>query len=242
LDLREFRVEWAKFGDLRVPVEPAVMSEKMLRVIREGRYESAEAKHLPAILKKGDRLVELGGGVGFLSSLAGRTGLVDQIAVYEANPPFVSLIRQAHRANSVTAQAIWGAVVAEKTSPTIPFYVRSDFWASSLSPGAGNYREVIDVPCYSLTEILAANKPTILVSDVEGGEGALFRNIDLAGITRVYIEIHRWVLGDRGVRRLFDFFSKQEFVYDPRYSSHAVILFRRIGSDKPPPKPEQAQR
>lgn len=222
-------MEWVKFRDVQIPIEPAMMSPKMIQVIRQGQYEAAEARHLPEILTAGDRLLELGGGVGFISSLAGRTGLVDSVTVYEAHPGFVSLIRKTHRANDVSGQAIWGVVVAQKRSDTVPFYVRENFWASSLSPGPQKYMQVIQVPCFSFAEVRDTYHPTVVVCDIEGGEGDLFRNVDLDGINRVLLEVHKHVLGGRGLMRIFDFFSQEGFFYDPKFSSHSIVLFRRLG-------------
>ncbi|MDQ3560192.1 MAG: hypothetical protein M3453_13610, partial [Pseudomonadota bacterium] len=50
---------------------------KMLRVLREGSYEKGEAVQISKIVQPGERIVEIGGGIGFISSLAARQGTVE---------------------------------------------------------------------------------------------------------------------------------------------------------------------
>ncbi len=49
----------------------------MLRVLREGSYEKGEAVQISKIVQPGERIVEIGGGIGFISSLAARQGTVE---------------------------------------------------------------------------------------------------------------------------------------------------------------------
>ena len=119
---------------VKLPIDPTIMSEKMQGVVRTGDYENGEAKTVARILEPGDRVLELGGGMGYLSALIGTLGLAEHIATVEANPQLIPIIRATHALNGVKAEVIHGAAVADKTAETLQFSLDADFWASTLKP------------------------------------------------------------------------------------------------------------
>ena len=217
-----------KIGNVKVAIDPKAMSKKMLSVMRSGDYEREEAGQITTIIQPGDRIVELGGGVGYVSSVAGMLGKAQDIVVYEANPDLIPLIERTHQLNNVTSTVINAVVLPRKSSDTVPFYIRDDFWASSLSADTYGYSAVKDVPVVSFGEMLRRHNPTMLIVDIEGGEGELFQDVELTGIRKIYIEIHQAILGRVGMKRLFDFFSSRDFHYDQWHSTHGVILFSHV--------------
>lgn len=216
---------------VRVAVDGRCVSPAIRHALRTGAYERPEALHLPGIVEPGERIVELGGGLGFISSHIARLGRAECLTVYEADPRLVPLIEATHRLNGVEARVINAAALPEPDRPTAPFYVRADFWASSLSPEPYGYDAVIDVPAVAFGAILEAHRPTMLVVDIEGGEDSLFRNVSLQGVRKVYLELHQAVIGRAGMKRLFDFFSERNFHYDQWHSSQAVVLFSHVLRD-----------
>jgi hypothetical protein len=45
----------------------------------------------------------------------------------------------------------------------------------------------------------------------KGGEDGLFEGIDLTGVRKIMLEVHQPTIGRRGVKRLFDQLSAQNF-------------------------------
>jgi FkbM family methyltransferase len=213
---------------VEVAVDERVMSPTMLQVLRSGDYERDEAHHIGSIVQPGERIVELGGGVGFISSKIGQLNRADHIAVYEANPALIPLIERTHKLNGITAQVVNAVVLPNEKRSTAPFYVRRDFWASSLSPEPYGYDEVVEVPVVDFDEMLGRHRPSMLIVDIEGGEETLFRDVPLTGVRKIYIELHQAVLGRVGMKRMFDFFSSRDFHYDQWHSAHGVVLFSHV--------------
>lgn len=222
------RASVATIHGVQVALDEARMSPKMLEVIRSGEYESEEAHHIASIVEPGERVVELGAGIGLISALVGRSGRAERIAAYEANPDLVPLIERTHALNGVTAEVVNAVVLPRPITATVPFYLRRDFWASSLSPERFGYDAVVDVPAVDFERMLARHRPTMLVVDIEGGEAELFHEVRLTGIRKVYVEVHQQILGRHGMKRLFDAFSRQDFHYDQWHSTHGVILFSHV--------------
>jgi spermidine synthase len=116
-----------------VAIDRKVMSSRMLEVLSNGSYEKIEAAQIPQIVEAGDRVVELGGGTGYISALVGKQKKASKITVYEANPQLISTIKRTHELNRVDVDVVNAVVLPSPTEETVPFYLRCDFWASSLS-------------------------------------------------------------------------------------------------------------
>lgn len=211
---------------VRLPIDRTIMSKNIVDSIEKGRYEHKESAELQRMIEIGERILELGAGLGFISTLCKRNILTEAVRSFEANPLLIPLIRQVHTLNQVTGIEIENAVLLNgREEGTIPFYVRRDFWASSLSPKPFGYEKVIDVPARSFNAEIESFRPSMIICDIEGGELDLFLNANLSGVRKVYIEVHQNVLGRRGMKALFDAFSARNFHYDQWHSSGSVVLF-----------------
>jgi FkbM family methyltransferase len=218
----------ATINGVELAIEPSVMSPEMIEVIESGKYESTEAREIARIVQPGERIVELGGGIGFIAITALKTGKVARLASYEANPKLIPLIERNARLNRLSFDVINAVVDAREDGGTVPFYLRQDFWASSLSPGPWGYQEEVAVPRVSFDAVRERWRPTMLIVDIEGAEEALFRGIALTGIRKIYVELHQNVIGRVGMKNVFDFFSSRDFHYDQHHSRGSVVLFSHV--------------
>ncbi len=218
---------------MKIPLDPALMSPTILSVIREGRYETGEAKVLLAVIEEGERIVELGGGIGFLSSLAYLQGKTEAIVVVEAHPELIPVIKATHQLNGVRGDVRHAVAAPRRSAGTLPFYMHNDFWGSSLSPLKKRHlKGVAQVAVVGLDELVETYAPTMMIIDVEGGEADLLDGVSLRGVNKVLMEIHPKVIGPAGVKKVFDALSLEGFAYDPWTSMRAVVMFRRV--DIPP--------
>ncbi|MES2657310.1 MAG: FkbM family methyltransferase [Verrucomicrobiota bacterium] len=216
---------------IKIPIFPDLISPKILESLRLGRYEHMEASRLEKIIEQDEVILEVGGGIGFMSSVAALNGKTRSVEVFEANPGLKPLIEAVHAINQVEKATVnTGVLLHDPASATIPFYVHPDFWASSLSPGAGDRRKV-EVPTFDINKTLERIRPTLIVCDIEGGELDLFEHADLTGVRKVLVELHQNVLGRANIKRIFDTFSFWNFHYDQHHSGGGVVLFSHI--DRP---------
>lgn len=232
-------VEMLTASGVRIPLDRRIVTPPIEAALRAGAYESDETRSLPEVVRDGDRVLELGAGMGFVSTiLASRTRAASIVAM-EANPLLIPFIDRVHRLNGVAArvEVLNGVASVGRTAQTSArFYARRDFWMSSLSPEPYAYEQVFDVPLRPLDELLAERRINMIVCDIEGGEVALLPEADLSGVDRVYVEVHDHLTGLSGVKALFDALSDKGFAYDLRHSCGSVVLFTKIGSvpDKRP--------
>ena len=217
------------FG-IRLTIDPDFMSEKLMEVIRAGRYETPEARKIGQITQPGDRVLEIGAGIGFMSALMLKNPHVERLVSYEANPLLIDKIEKTIADNDLATDNFElrnGVLTSGEATGTIDFHVHQDFWASSLRKTTATIRSV-PVPLDNFNEVIRTLRPTLIVCDIEGGERALFSGADLTGVRSVYIELHQRVLGGAGMRAVFQAFHDQGFHYDQTHSQGAIVLFSRI--------------
>ncbi len=78
---------------VRIPLDRRIVTPPIEAALRNGTYEADETRSLPQVVQSGDRVLELGAGMGFVSTiLANRTEAAKIIAM-EANPLLIPFIR-----------------------------------------------------------------------------------------------------------------------------------------------------
>lgn len=214
---------------VKFPDDERFISPRVRDSITAGRYESKEATQVEKLLKEGDRILEIGSGLGFISTIAARDPKVKDVLCYEADPRLIPYIQSVHQLNGITKATVKNAALTSDLSQNeLKFFIRKDFWGSSFSEKAGEYESTAVVPTQSFNEIIQQFRPTFIVCDIEGAELDLFFNASLHGVTRVLMEIHSRVLGRTGVKRLFDAMSARDFHYDEFHSHGSVVLFSHV--------------
>jgi FkbM family methyltransferase len=195
------RLNQALTGNIRqlegVDIPASEMISPIIRqTINSGVYEFGEITLLKKYLEKQDIVMEIGGGIGFLSGYCAKRVGDHRVFTYEANPVLKDAIQTLHAKNGVSpAVAIAMVANTEDTSKTEKFYVTEDFWSSSpVPPTTEPVERIIEVPVKSFQQELERNQPTLLVVDIEGGEYDLFAQAALDTVRKLIIEVHA-VLG-----------------------------------------------
>lgn len=237
--------EWDVDG-IRLPKDPDIINEKIAGAIVGGWYEKEEREHLPGLLRKGDVVLELGTGLGLVSTLCARDERVRHVVTVEANPALIPYARNVHRINGVADRVCQVHAIA-MPAPTVEemdFYVRDDVWASSLNGDVWGWQKKISTRVIDLNALVADLQPSLLIVDIEGGEDLLLDGFEPGTIRQVYMELHEQVIGGDGIRRIFDRLSELGFHYDPSHSAFGVVTFTksdpkslpRREKKRPPPK------
>ena len=216
------------FG-IRLRIDPDFMTPLLMDAIREGRYERPEARSIGKILQKGDVVLEIGAGIGFMSALMLKNPAVERVVAFEANPLLIPKIQRTMEDNGLGAQRfeLHNAVLGAEGTGTVDFHVHQDFWSSSLRRTSATIHS-FPIPLVSFDRTIRTTRPTVIVCDIEGGERTLFTTSDLAGVRCVYLELHQKLLKPAGMREVFQAFHDRGFHYDQTHSSGGIVLFSRI--------------
>ncbi len=218
---------------VKIPLDRRIITPRIERRLRDQKYEKDEILRLPKFLKSSDKILELGGGLGILSSFAVMELGIKDFHCIEANPRVCAFIRRVHEANGITNVAVTNAVAVsglDNVSPdgTLPFYVAEPFWSSSTIRRDNITSTEVKVAAIPLNELIAQQKPTAIICDIEGGEIEIFENAELGNLRFVLIELHARVYGGRGVRKVFDDLHSRDLIYNPRISGDGIALFKRL--------------
>lgn len=214
---------------MRFPRDDRIIPPKRRRLLREGRYEEKEHAAIMAALRPDDVVIELGAGIGYISTAVARKG-ARAVHTFEANPAMIPYIRTVHRLNGVADVALTHAVLGASAG-RVPFYVRRDFTASSLDADPDRRKSpavaVEEVEMLDIRAVFAEIAPTFLVCDIEGAEADLIPAADLSGLRCAVVELHPQWIGAAGVAAVFGAMAAAGLTYFPRGSQGKVVTFRR---------------
>ena len=88
-------------GGVVIPVDPAVITPPIRAAILAGRFEAEEGTQIPHIVRPGDRVLEIGAGIGYISTLLSRQRRVSSVLAVEANPHLIEYMARLHARNNV---------------------------------------------------------------------------------------------------------------------------------------------
>jgi len=214
-------------NSVKVPFVPEIITPAIERPMRNSRYEGGECQALRELLQPGDSVLEFGAGVGLLSTVAAKSPGIESVVAIEANPNLIPLIQETHKLNNVDNVSLLNGVVAQQTGASLEFYLRADFWASSMEPDSRPYVSSVKIPSFGIKELIAKHDPTVIVCDIEGGELGLFDEADLSNVRLVVMEFHPKVYGDQNVEALYDLFNRRGLQIIPVEKPSTVRRFLR---------------
>ncbi|MCQ8186320.1 FkbM family methyltransferase [Parvularcula maris] len=184
--------------DMVFRIDPR-MSEFNIRKLMRGRHTYHERLILKDILEPGDRVLELGGGIGMVAIFSSKIVGSENVTSFEANPGLESLIRDNYELNGVSP-TLKVAMVGE-TAGSRTFHVSTQFSRSSIFDPGGETKPV-EVPVLPFAEELASIEPTVLVIDIQGGELELINYADFSSVKKILIEFHPSMTGLGPIHRM----------------------------------------
>jgi FkbM family methyltransferase len=215
---------------VRVPINRSLLSPRVEAWISRGKNQADEFECARDLVRSGDVVLELGGGLGVLSAALHREAAPSRIVSYEGNPDLLSYAKLTHQFNGVSnVEVRHGIVLSRADAPTVPFYRHVDVWGGSLFQVPGTDLEAAKVPVVKLTEVLTELVPNVLLVDIEGGELDLFESAETLGsLDGIALELHPDIYGSAGVLRVFQALGRLGFAYDTNLSRGRNVALRRI--------------
>ncbi|MFC3615860.1 FkbM family methyltransferase [Lutimaribacter marinistellae] len=212
---------------IRFPLEAGLIPWRLRKALRSNSYEHREAEAALKLIGKDDVVMELGAGIGFMSTLIATQTPASSVHAFEANPRLIPYIRRVHAENEVSNATVHHGVLGEAEG-SAGFYVRPRILDSSLAPMADDSEEVelTEVPVLDARSCFDKVSPTILVCDIEGAEVDLLPLLDLSGLRGMVIELHPQFVGKEGIDRVFSHLHSCGLVFFPRFSDRKVAVFR----------------
>ena len=192
---------------MRVPIGPH-MGPAVLESLARGTYEGPELDFLKRYLRPGDRVLELGAGLGLTSAFCARIVGSDRVDTYEANPSLRKHIEAIYELNGVQPK-LHTEVLGRDAEP-VEFHIEPEFWSSSTVKRS-NAGRLVSVPGRRFNDVINDVQPTFVIIDIEGGEVELFKHARLDGVEKLLIELHPHVVGQRAVDDVLATLEEQGF-------------------------------
>jgi len=232
----------AQIHGVKVPVSP-FLNETRTDRINNGRYERQEIEGALSLVRQGDKVLELGAGLGIVGAVVSANRKPSKVLSYEANPALIPHIRALYKANRLSRRNLVRneVLLSAPSSPkTVEFPVHNSFLGSSLAGNKARAREVVEVKTSDFNALVAEFGPDVLIVDIEGGELDLLEHARLEGVRGVVIEFHPKVYGTGGMRRCKAILRDGGFVQRGELSSRLVWVAERDSGGATGPKQAKA--
>ncbi|WP_052507297.1 FkbM family methyltransferase [Desulfonatronovibrio magnus] len=203
------------------------VSPMVATAIRNGLYETAETRIADKIVKDGDKVLELGGCIGFMSTYLMLNKKNLHYTVVEANPEMMDKIKQTHELNAVSANVVNCILGSDNEEKTL--YINQEIWSTSTIKRQGTIKEV-KVPGRSIQDFLDELKPGIILCDIEGGEDELFESLtpqDLESVQVMLIECHSHLIGEKGVQKAIKDIESLGFKMNSELTDRNFVVFEK---------------
>ncbi len=190
----------AEFEGLKIPKSPFV-NHKLARMLSNGNYERPERKLAAKLTRDGDKVVELGTGIGFVGGYTAFTKRDLTLFSFEGNPSLIPHASTLYEINGLAKRASVenAIVIANPQRPdTLTFHVNRAFMGSAILGETTRGYEKIEVPTVAWDDVRVSRTPDVLIMDIEGAELDFLIHADLAGVRAIIFEVHPGRYGKEG--------------------------------------------
>jgi FkbM family methyltransferase len=143
---------------IALEIPRSILTPELWEAFKGGYYEGSELSALRSVVRPGDRILEIGAGIGFVSAYLMRILGASRVWAVEADTRLLPIIRRTYELNAISGTVIHG--VACRRDAEVRFYLQPSFWASSMiaPPGAkGSLRKSLEQPSYHPIEHTGAS-------------------------------------------------------------------------------------
>lgn len=188
---------------------PAIVAPRLAYLISIGDYEQVDLEVIAEFVQEGDRVLDIGGGVGLTAALAASHSKAP-VTVIEADKRLQPVIERQVSLNGGECCVVPRCVVSDGDTPDrVDFTLADEFWFSRVLPSTERRQgNVVSVETIGLTALIKDYAPDVLIVDVEGSEQGLFVAPLRVRPRIVAIEIHYPLLGTRDatavIQRIID--------------------------------------
>ena len=215
---------WVLMNNVWLPCKHPLIASDIAEAIFRGNYESKELKLIGSNLDVADIVLELGSGIGCVSSFCSLVIGSDRVHTVEANPLLVPLIHETFKKNNVSP-TLHNVFLGQGEGVEI-FHVSDSFWESSSVSHSSEMKK-IEVRRVDVNQKLAEISPTFLILDIEGGEGDFFAYADLATVRKICLETHEEEIGGVALSKIFRHLFDVGFTMDFKTVFRNVYFFYR---------------
>ncbi len=223
--------------DLTIAKRRTGMNNDVFEHLVCGIYERPEINGLGRAIRPGDRVLELGVGLGIITALSARAaGPTGRVRAYEANPNLLADTQAFFTANQITTVDLVNAVLVPEANPSPRrFHLAGSFAESSLMGANGRKPQgMVEVRAECLADVLADFRPDVLICDIEGAEAELLSRLPPSSLRAAVVELHPDRLTKAEIQSIHDAMAAQGLVRQEPTPGGTVIYYASAGTPRPP--------
>jgi len=194
---------------VRLICDPGKLHRSVATAIIKGSYEQPERILVRDAIRTGDKVVEIGTGVGAVSLLCNKLAGVGNVTSFEANAALEPIIRENFALNGLEPRLNLRAVTVDGQPIT---FFRDPKVVSSSVIDLGLKTDTVIVESLPINQVLAENAAAVLVMDVEGAEIELLGAADLSGLREIVVELHPHIVGEDATETMIAAIKSRGFV------------------------------
>ena len=216
-------VETLTVRSVKVRTARGEIPKAVRSMLFKGTYETHECDLVERMVRPGDRVLEIGTGIGLVSLVATRLCGEGHVSSCEANPDLESVIRENYRLNGWTPDLTMRAVTSDGRD--LPFF-RSGNVLSSSAIDRGLAGDRIVVESLAINDLIDEHRPSVVIMDVEGSEVEILPAADLSRVRIIIVEMHPHIMGKEKIAILVGDMEARGFqLADTR---HKTCLLRNM--------------
>jgi FkbM family methyltransferase len=205
------------------------MIEPIFFQVYDKSYERPEINGLARAIRPGDRVLELGAGLGIITALAARAaGASGRVRAYEANAALIPDTLAFFSANEITTVDLVNAVLVPEANPAPrSFHLAGSFAESSLMGADGrNPQGMVEVRAECLADVLASFRPDVLICDIEGAEAELLSALPASTLRAAVVEMHPDRLSAAQIQSIHDAMAAQGLYQQEPSPGGTVVIYQ----------------
>ena len=207
------------------------MNVEVIMAIARGIYELPEILGLNLAIRPGDRILELGSGLGVIAVLAAKLAKpMGRVLSFEANPQMIPETIDFLASHGIENVELRHAVLVPSAGAdeTREFHLAGSFASSSLLGASGpRARGSISAPAKGIENVIVEFRPDVLICDIEGGETELIPALDASGLRAVVIELHPDRLSAEQIAAIYSALGRHGLRQSAKFTGGTVIMFNR---------------
>jgi FkbM family methyltransferase len=200
-----------KVDGLNVCTVASLVTRQIQRALYTDTYEKPERVLVSKAIAAGDRILEIGAGIGVVSLICARICGQESILSYEANPIAASVLKYNFSLNNMVPNLRIRAV--GKNAGPVDFHFHDNIFSSSLVRRGETEKSQVEAD--AISAVLMEFQPNVLVIDAEGAEIELLPEVVGTSVHKIIAELHPHIVGELPIQGMIDGlqnagFSKRE--------------------------------
>lgn len=210
------------YGGVRIHSDKDRLPTEVQKLIFKDRYENAERDLAKSVIRAGDRVLEIGCGIGLVSLVTAKIAGEGNVRSYEANPRMEQVIRDNYALNNMTPDLHMKAVTPD--GGKVSFFQSDNILSSSVfdRDRAG---QTVEVDAIAFADAIKDFSPTVVVMDIEGAETDVLPSDEMPGVKHLIVEIHPHIVGQDAINAMETKLAASGFGVAKR--QHKTVLYSR---------------